>query len=415
MTEDAGTSAAQVLARCAALAAFREEPDRLTRTFLCPAMHSVHAAVRGWMEEAGMTVQVDAAGNVRGRYPAATEAAPTLLIGSHLDTVPDAGRYDGILGVALGIAAVAALAGRQMPFAIEVIGFSEEEGVRFGVPYLGSLARIGQLDPALLERTDANGVSVAQAIRDFGLDPARMADAHDPNETLIGYLEAHIEQGPVLEALGQTLGIVTAIAGQTRSRVTLHGHAGHAGTTPMAGRRDALAGAAEVILAAEQLPASVPGLVATVGQLDVQPNASNVIPGTAQLSLDIRHAEDTQRQAAVRQMQAAVTAIAERRGLRSAWETVSAQDAVPMDTRLSDILAQAVAAAGLPAYTQASGAGHDAAVMARRMPSAMLFLRSPGGISHSPAETVRQDDVAAALQTLSAFLDLLGPLDTHAL
>lgn len=409
MPEDTAASAALVLARCAALAAFSEEPDRLTRTFLCPAMHSVHAAVRGWMEGAGLTVKIDAAGNIRGRRPAAGNLKTgKLLLGSHLDTVPDAGRYDGILGVLLALAAVTALGGRPLPFAMEVIGFSEEEGVRFGTPYLGSLARIGQLTPDLLGRTDANGVSVTQAIRDFGRNPETLADAHDPDEVFLGYLEAHIEQGPVLESLHQPLGIVTAIAGQTRSQVMLHGRAGHAGTTPMAGRRDALAGAAEVILAAEQLPASVPGLVATVGQLDVQPNASNVIPGAVHLSVDVRHAEDRQRAVAVQHLQAAVSAIAERRGLHSIWQTVSAQDAVPMDPALSKMLAQAAEAAGLPAPMLASGAGHDAAILARRMPSAMLFLRSPGGLSHSPAETVRQDDVAVALHTLTAFLEIMA-------
>ncbi len=409
MREDTAASAALVLARCAALAAFSEEPDRLTRTFLCPAMHSVHAAMRGWMEEAGLTVQIDAAGNIRGRRPAAgSSTAGTLLLGSHLDTVPDAGRYDGVLGVVLALAAVAALGERPLSFAIEVIGFSEEEGVRFGTPYLGSLARIGQLTPELLSRTDANGVSVTQAIRDFGMDPKSLADAHDPDEAFIGYLEAHIEQGPVLESLHQPLGVVTAIAGQSRCRVTLHGRAGHAGTTPMAGRRDALTGAAEVILAAEQLAADFSGLVATVGRLDVLPNASNVIPGAVDLSVDIRHAVDTQRVAAVRQMQTSVSAIAERRGLGSVWETVSAQDAVPMDPALSKMLAQAAEAAGLPAPMLASGAGHDAAILARRVPSAMLFLRSPGGVSHSPAETVREDDVAAALHTLTAFLEMMA-------
>lgn len=404
---------AQVLECCVALAGFSEEPGRLTRTFLCPAMHAVHGAVREWMTQAGMTVRVDAAGNIRGRYPAATETAPVLVIGSHLDTVPDAGAYDGVLGVILGIAAVAALAGRRLPFAVEVIGFSEEEGVRFGAPYLGSLARIGRLTPDLLARRDAGGITVADAIRAFGLDPEAVNEAHDPDEVLLGYVEAHIEQGPVLEALHLPLGVATAIAGQSRCRVTLEGCAGHAGTTPMAGRRDALAGAAEVVLAAESLPSAFPGLVATVGRVEVLPNASNVIPGTVHLSVDVRHADDAVRSAAVRQMQAAGAVLADRRGLGFAWETAAEQDAVPMDLQLTEKLAQAVESVGLPLHRLASGAGHDAAVMAQAAPSALLFLRSPGGISHSPAEAVLPGDVEMALRALSAFLEKLADSTRH--
>jgi allantoate deiminase len=411
MTEHAHLTdllARRAVERCDTLGAFSEDAACLTRTFLSPPMRDVHAALSSWMTAAGMSVRIDAVGNLIGHYPAQTEAAPALLLGSHLDTVPNAGKYDGALGVLLALATVESLGGRRLPFAVDVIGFSEEEGVRFGVPYLGSLAVTGGLTPELLARPDKDGVSVSEAIRDFGLDPDDVPQARLDPQRLIGYVEVHIEQGPVLEGLGQPLGVVDAIAGQTRTRVAFTGRAGHAGTTPMAGRRDALAGAAELVLMAERLGRSTPGLVVTVGQIEATPGASNVIPGGASLSLDVRHARDHIRVSAEDELKEMSADIALRRGLTCGWMITAEQAAVPMDDCLTDHLAEAVQASGQAVPRLVSGAGHDAAIMARVTPTTMLFLRSPGGLSHHPDESVLVEDVEAALSALSEMLRRLA-------
>jgi allantoate deiminase len=397
-----------LLARCDVLARCSEAPDKITRTCLCDAMHRVHVCLGDWMRQAGMTVRLDAAGNLIGHYDAARPDAGTFLIGSHLDSVPDAGKYDGILGVLLGVAAVQALGGKRLPFAIEVLGFCEEEGIRFRAPYLGSLAVCGRLEPALLERVDDNGVSLAEALRHFGLDPTRLAEAAYPTGKVLGYLEAHIEQGPVLNALGLPLGIVETIVGQSRSWLRFVGKAGHAGTLPMELRQDALAAAAEFVLAVERHARSVDGLRATVGSLAVTPDAVNVVPGLACLSLDVRHSQDQVRQQATTALLAQAAAIAERRGVALQIDHSQSHAAVPSDPRLTDVLAQTVAAAGHPVHRMVSGAGHDAAVMATLAPMTMLFVRSPGGVSHHPAEAVVQADVTAALEVMVAFLHRLA-------
>jgi allantoate deiminase len=381
-----------VISRCRTLAEYTEEPGFTTRTFLSEPMHAVHGCLRAWMERAGMTVDVDHAGNLRGLYAASRANAQRLYIGSHLDTVPRAGAFDGILGVVMGVALVEILAGRRMNFDIEVIGFSEEEGVRFGVPFIGSRAFIGDLDDHLLAR------GVADAIAAFGLDPARIREAQaSPNA--LGYLEFHIEQGPVLDSLNLPLGVVEAIVGQTRGDMTFEGQANHAGTTPMNLRHDALAGAAEWIGAVEHEARSIPGLVATVGRLDVSPAAGNVIAGSARASLDVRHANDDVRHKAVRTLADRARRIAATRALTVQWEPRLDQAAVAMDPNLTQHLGSF--------HKMTSGAGHDAMIVARRMPAAMLFLRSPGGISHHPDETVRTEDVAAALEAGIGFLERL--------
>jgi allantoate deiminase len=283
-----------------------------------------------------------------------------------------------------------------MPFHIEVVAFSEEEGVRFGVPFIGSRALIGDIDDDLLETRDANGISIRDAIRAFGLDPTRIGEARVSGA--LGYFEFHIEQGPVLEELNLPLGVVDWIAGQTRSEVVFSGHAGHAGTTPMNLRRDALAGAAEWIAVVEREARAIAGLVATVGRLVVQPGAVNVIPGLVRASLDVRHASNSVRREAVEQFLRCAEQIANRRGLVVSTEAHLDQPSVPMHTALVQMLERAVVTSGYPVHRMASGAGHDAMIMARRMPVAMLFLRSPGGISHNPDETVLPEDVAAALK-----------------
>lgn len=382
------------IARCRALALHSEEPGWITRTFLSEPMRCVHADLRRWMRDCGMRVNVDAAGNLRGFYSARTADAPTLFIGSHLDTVPHAGAFDGILGVVSGMKLIELLQRRRLRFGIEVIGFSEEEGVRFGFPFIGSLALIGELGVA--EK------AVADAIRAYGLNPDELplAVAREP---ALGYLEFHIEQGPVLESIGASLGVVETIAGQTRLELTFEGCAGHAGTTPMHLRRDAVAGAAEWIFAVEAEARGIAGLVATVGRVEVWPGASNVIAGTAKLSLDVRHREDAMRRDAAVRLIAAAESIARRRDLLVTTEMRMEQPAVAMDPSLTDTLARAVGAR----HRMVSGAGHDAMIVARRMPAAMLFLRSPGGVSHHPDESVLPEDVDAALTAGMNFLEEL--------
>ena len=375
----------RILARCRELARCTEVEGETTRIFLAPSMHRVHALLSEWIRSAGMDVSIDAAGNLRGLLPAANTApnvsAPRLLIGSHLDTVANAGAFDGVLGVVLGVALCEeiAAAGKGMPFAIEVIGFSEEEGVRFAKPFLGSLALIGELDAAILARTDANGITVADAIRAFGLDPTDLpAAALSP--VTFAYLELHIEQGPALESEGLALAVVDAIAGQTRMTLTFTGHANHAGTTPMGRlRRDALATAAAWIVEVERYAAATPGLVATVGKLDIPSAAGNVIPGKVVATLDVRHAQDSARFAAIQHLLDFAQSVASVRGVVLTHTTSLDQSAVPMDSTLAALVAESVAlTTGRPARILTSGAGHDAMVLARRVPSAMLFLRTPG-------------------------------------
>jgi allantoate deiminase len=395
--------AGEVVDRCRWLAEFSEEPGFTTRTFLSDPMRDVHDQVRGWMEQAGMTVLIDAAGNLRGHYAARGAAAPRLIIGSHLDTVPRAGAFDGILGVVLGIALVQVLAGTPLGFQIEVIGFSEEEGVRFALPFIGSRACVGDVDEDLLSRRDAKGLEVRDAIRNFGLDASRMAEAQISADA-IGYLEFHIEQGPVLESLNLPLAVVEAVVGQSRLSVLFEGKSNHAGTTPMHLRRDALAGAAEWITAVEREACSAPGLVSTVGRLEVLPGASNVIAGSAQASLDVRHADNAIRSQTVSKLLSVAREIAARRNLKVVAKPQFDQPSAVMDRSLTGILEKAVAEAGYPVQHLNSGAGHDAIVMSRRLPVAMLFLRSPGGISHHPDEDVVPADVEAAVAVGLRFL-----------
>jgi allantoate deiminase len=391
--------AAAVVARCRALAQHSEDPAATTRTFLSAPMRAVHHDLRTWMERLGLDVRVDAVGNLRGIRRGITSVAPrpVLLIGSHLDTVPDAGAFDGVLGVVLGVALVEALGQRSLPFDIEVVGFSEEEGVRFGAPFIGSRALVGTVDDALLSLAGSDGQTVRDAIAAFGLDLRELDRARLPPSAL-GYLEFHIEQGPVLDALNLPIGIVDAIAGQSRRTITFTGQAAHAGTTPMTARRDALAGAAEWVLDVERHALAAPGLVATVGRLQISPGAGNVVAAAAVASLDVRHASDAARTAAVAQLIGEARAIASRRGLTITVAGGLEQASVPMDPQLTNLLDTSARACGVVPHHLTSGAGHDAMVLAARVPVAMVFVRSPGGLSHHPAESVRDADVAVALQ-----------------
>ncbi|SRR5579871_143677 len=387
--------AERVVEYCRELARLSEEPPATTRRFLTLPMHEVHARLREWMERVGMHVTIDGAGNLRGRYGPRGAA---LLIASHLDTVPNAGAFDGILGVVMAVALIESLDHREMPYPIEVIGFSDEEGSRFGVPFIGSRALAGTLDAEALETRDAEGTSMAGAIRAFGLHPSEIPAARVTHA--LGYLEFHIEQGPVLEKLRLPLAVVDTIAGQSRLEFVFDGHANHAGTTPMAFRHDALAAAAEWITAVERS-----GALATVGRLRIEPGASNVIPGRAVATLDLRDAQDVVRHAGVERVTAAAREIAARRGVAVSLTQQLDQSAVAMDARMSETLARGVEACGYTPHRMPSGAGHDAMILAPHMPAAMLFLRSPGGISHHPDENVLVEDVAAALAVGRRFLE----------
>lgn len=360
-------------------------------------MRACHRQIGSWLERVGVSATVDAVGNLHGFYQGEDLAAPRLLIGSHLDTVPNAGAYDGILGVILAIGLLQALEGRRFPYAIEVIGFSEEEGVRFGVPFIGSRALAGTLDDEILNRTDVNGVSVTQAIRQFGLDPARIADASLRHDVL-GYVEFHIEQGPVLESLNRPLAAVEAIAGQTRQRFSFIGRTNHAGTTPMHLRYDALAAAADWIVAVESEARKVAGLVATVGFIEAKPGAANVIAGEVHATLDVRHSCDEVRIRALQTFTDCAEEIARRRSLKVRHTKLLDQGSVAMDSFLVGQIEDAIRKTGCESHRMVSGAGHDAMILAARVPAAMIFLRSPDGISHDPAESVHVEDVAKAIE-----------------
>lgn len=369
-------------------------------------MRGANRLVGEWMRAEGLAVREDCAGNLIGRLESSVPGAKTLLLGSHLDTVPDAGRFDGALGVLLPISALSELRRRRaiLPFAVEVLGFSEEEGVRFSSAYLGSRAYAGRLRAADLNLRDSRGVTVRQALEERQPGSFKLPrPAHRPGE-LIGYLEAHIEQGPVLEAKGLAVGVVSAIAGQTRGRIAFRGRAGHAGTTPMRLRRDALAGAAEWILFAEAMARRHSPLVATVGTISVAPGSPNVIPAEAVLSLDVRHPSDTARWAALRRLIAQAQVIARRRGLEAGWQPTQDHGAVACSRSLTALLSDSIGAIQKKNQRLVSGAGHDGVVLSALTPVAMLFVRCRGGLSHHPDEFAAGADLGVALRVVVDFL-----------
>jgi allantoate deiminase len=404
-------SARTVLDRCEILASFSEEPDRLTRRFATQAMLQVNEAVMDWMRSAGMTVERDGVGNLIGRYEGNHIGEKTLLLGSHLDTVRDAGKYDGPLGVMVALACIERLHDRQerMPFAIEVLAFADEEGLRYNSSYIGSRAITGTFDPEDLRLTDANGVTMAEAIRKFGgdPDPDTLQSARWHRDELLGYCEVHIEQGPILETSYLPIGIVSAITGQNRIRVSFTGQAGHAGTVPMSLRRDALCAAAEFVVAVEKLARSLPGTVATVGQVSVQPGASNVIPGQVMLSLDVRHQDNAVRELASVQLEELALDICDARNISLDWRILQEHQTVPCATGFTRLLAQAIEKTGYPVLSLPSGAGHDGVTLSELTEIAMLFVRCRGGISHHPTESVTVEDVEVAINVLERFLLLL--------
>jgi len=400
--------------RCDELGAISEEPDRLTRRYGTPALRQAQLLIAAWMAEAGLEVRHDAVGNVIGRLSSADGQLPILLLGSHVDTVSDAGRYDGPLGVLTAIACVERLRREQLalPFAVEVVSVVEEEGVRFGTAYLGSSVLAGIPLADQLARTSADGVTLREAIVAMGGDPERLHEAAYRPERVLGYCEVHIEQGPILEHEELPVGVVSAIQGQSRAELRFAGVAGHAGAVPMALRNDALCAAAEFTLAVEAVARSTDGAVATVGELAIEPGAPNVIPGTARLSLDLRHPDDNVRRIAYRRLEAGANSIAASRAVGLSWDALRESRSVVCTGRLTELLSAAVRDAGLPLRLLPSGAGHDALIMVRLAPVAMLFVRCAGGISHNPAESVDPGDVAVALDVLDRFVRLVGAAST---
>ncbi|GGF49018.1 Zn-dependent hydrolase [Azorhizobium oxalatiphilum] len=395
-------SATALQVRLEALARFTDVPGEMTRLTLSPAHKAAAGEVARWFAAAGMAVHLDATGSVVGRYEGTRPDAPALIIGSHIDTVRNAGIYDGNLGVVVGLAVVEELnrTNTRLPFPIEVFAFADEEGVRFPSTLTSSRALAGRFDPATLEHRDADGISRREALIAFGVDPAAIATASRAEDAR-AYVEVHIEQGPVLEKLGLPLGIVTAIAGATRAQVRVSGEAGHSGTLPMELRHDALAGAAEMVLAAEKRAQGEPGLVATVGTLSMPGGAVNVVPGAVQFSLDVRAPDDPQRNRAFADIEARCREIAAARGLCVTLEVGYDAAAAPCDAGLQAALAEAVADVGAPVHHLPSGAGHDGLSLNGVMPIAMLFVRSTNG-SHNPREHAAADDIALAAQALHA-------------
>ncbi len=397
--------------RCESLARHSELPGGLTRVFLSREQAAANELVLGWMREAGMTARLDAIGNVVGRYEGAQPGLPCLMLGSHLDTVRDAGKYDGMLGVVAAIECVDFLNSRKkkLPFAIEVVGFADEEGVRFNATLLGSRAVAGTFKPEVLDSVDAKGVSMREAMRKAGLDPARLGTAARRREEVLAYAELHIEQGPVLEAEGLPVGVVTAINGATRFAVEIDGTAGHAGTVPMNLRRDALAAAAECTLAVERYCAGVPALVGTVGRMEALPGAVNVIPGMAKFSLDIRAPEDPVRVAAVEHLLGEMNAICARRKLGMRATKTHEGGVAACAPWLMDQIGAAIAAEGIAVRKLPSGAGHDGMAMIGLCDIGMLFVRCEKGISHNPAEAISAADAGMGARVLLRFIENFQP------
>jgi allantoate deiminase len=403
---DLGVRAEQMIE---ALAAISAEPGRLVRLYLTPEHRRAADLVAGWMRAAGMAVSEDALGTVRGRWGAGRR----LLIGSHLDTVIDAGKYDGPLGVIAGILAVEHVvrSGRTLPFGIDVLAFGDEEGSRFPSTLSTSAGCAGAFDRDTLVLADRDGVTFGEALERYGKDPGAIASAAYRAGEAAAYVEVHIEQGPVLESQNEPLGVVTGIVGQSRMRVTVTGEAGHAGTVPMRLRRDALAGAAELTLLTERIAFEHArhGMVATVGRMVASPGATNIIPGRVELTVDLRAMSDAVRLAAVAELQARMARLGGERGLKIVFEPFHDAAAVDCAAGLQQGLADAITALGHRPIHLPSGAGHDTQMMAKLCPSAMLFVRCRGGVSHNPAEYASPADMGAAIAALIHFIENFAP------
>lgn len=396
--------ATSVIERCRKLAAISDVSGETTRLYLSPATGDAHSLLRKWFREAGLDPSLDDVGNLRATRRAARNSVGTVVLFSHIDTVPDAGAFDGVLGVILALEAITELGNTPLPYDIELIAFSEEEGVRFNFPFLSSRAVVNELTDIDLGRIDENGISIADAIRNFGKDPTRISQSCPLPQATFAAIEVHIEQGPVLDAAEEPLAIVEGIAGQTRMTLVFKGQANHAGTTPMNLRRDALAAAAQVIAGAERYATSNSPLVATVGHIDIKPGVMNSVAGEVRLSLDVRHPVDHSRDLAITKILTLAKDASESRGVEFDAVLLSEHSSVRMDRELMSDLRKAAKEEGYDPPAMFSGAGHDAGIVAAHFPTAMLFLRSPKGLSHHPDESVRCEDVAAALGVLVRFL-----------
>jgi len=404
----------EIAARINELGAISETPDHLARIFLTPEHRAAADLILGWMRAAGMRAHLDAIGNVCGRYEGQEVGMPCLMLGSHYDTVRDAGKWDGPLGILTAISCVAELnrRGRRLPFAIEVLGFADEEGVRFASTLLGSRAVAGTFDESVLGKTDTAGVTIREALAGFGLDPDHVGRAARTRRELLAYVELHIEQGPVLEGLNTPLGVVSAISGATRLAARLTGMAGHAGTVPMKQRKDALTGAAECIGAVEQFcRTDENGLVGTVGYIHAAPGATNVIPGQVSFTIDIRAPGDTHRKRAVADMVRRIETIAKRRDLALQLDVTHENRSVPCADWLKSQIAGAIASEGYPVLELPSGAGHDGMAMIDIADIGMIFVRCRGGISHHPGEHVDTADVDAGARALLRMIENFRPRD----
>jgi allantoate deiminase len=404
------SGAARIVARLNELNGLSDDEAGLTRLTLSPAHKRAVDLVSAWMQEAGLATRLDGAATLVGRQEGLRPSAKTLLLGSHIDSVRNAGMFDGPLGVVIAIEALDRLRARGVkpPFAIEVLAFGDEEGVRFSTSLTGSRAVAGVFDEACLETRDAAGVSRRQALEAFGCDPSSIAQEARNRADVLGYVEVHIEQGPVLEAKGLPLGIVTAINGASRGEIVVTGAAGHSGTLPMNMRRDAAAAGAEIVLAVEEIGASRPDLVATIGRFEIRNGAVNVVPGNARLSIDVRSPRDADRAAAIAEIGARVQEIAARRSVTAEMTISYDMPAAPCDPALMSALERALIRCGHEAFALPSGAGHDAMSFRNRMPLAMLFVRCRGGVSHRPDEFASEADIASALAVLEDFIETFG-------
>jgi len=402
----------EIVRRINALAAISETPDQLTRIFLTPEHRAAADLLLQWMREAGMAAHLDAIGNVCGRYEGERPGLSCLMLGSHYDTVRDAGKWDGPLGLITAISCVADLHRRniRLPFAVEVTGFADEEGVRYASTLLGSRAVAGTFDESTLGVKDQAGIPMRDALVAFGLDPEHIGAAARARRELLAYVELHIEQGPVLEGLHLPVGVVTAIAGATRLAVSLTGMAGHAGTVPMTLRRDALAGAAECIVEIEEFCRTDPdGLVGTVGYIHAAPGATNVIPGQVSFTIDIRAPTDPHRKLAVVDIVRRIESIASRRRLALQIDVTHENRTAPCAPWLRAQLSRAVAAEGFRVFELPSGAGHDGMAMIDISDVGMLFVRCRGGISHHPDEHVELADADAGARVLLRLIENFSP------
>lgn len=399
----------KVMHWCDQLAAISSHPENISRFYLTPEHKRCNELVAQWMQDAGMETWVDAAGNICGRYDGKNPCAKTLILASHLDSIPNAGAYDGILGVLVAIAVVEQFYQNDitLPYAIDIIGFGDEEGTRFGSTLLGSRAVAGTWNPEWWELKDRNGISLKQAFIDFGLEPDNIHSAARNPDDLLAYIEVHIEQGPVLENENLALGIVTAIAGARRFSIDIEGYAGHAGTVPMPMRKDALVGAALGVVLVENI-ANEFDVVATVGKIECGPGAVNVIPGHATFTIDIRSGDDQLRDQAFAKIQHELDMICLNRNLVARWTEIHNAPAVVCADWIQALQASVLRDMNLHPYTLMSGAGHDAMAMADICDVAMYFVRCKGGVSHHPDESVTVDDVALAIDALSNTLQKLA-------